>query len=174
MLFQICMTCFHKWNVPSFHFAQWQSEWFKKVWLESCNIFQNLLCFAEENSNCFGTNSYITYTCSSALKSKPVLCFYSTADNIASAGTKRSLSEAKDEDDLEIKDKREGKRARLDGEELEAQIELKITANAGSRDKLEKVCYISYLFVSKSSCLYTAFSRLPTHFHITEWDTLLQ
>uniref|UniRef100_A0A673KF70 Activating transcription factor 7-interacting protein 1-like n=1 Tax=Sinocyclocheilus rhinocerous TaxID=307959 RepID=A0A673KF70_9TELE len=61
------------------------------------------------------------------------------ADNSASAGTKRSLSEEKDEDDKEIKDERDGKRARLDGEELEAQIELKITANAGSRHKLEKM-----------------------------------
>ncbi|XP_058654068.1 activating transcription factor 7-interacting protein 1 isoform X2 [Onychostoma macrolepis] len=61
------------------------------------------------------------------------------ADNSASAGTKRSLSEEKDEDDKEIKDERDGKRARLDGEELEAQLELKITANAGSRHKLEKM-----------------------------------
>lgn len=116
----------------------------------------------------------ITYTSSSALKSKPFLCFFLTADNGASAGTKRSLSEEKDEDDNEIKDERDGKRARLDGEELEAQLELKITANAGSRHKLEKVCYTSYLFFSKSSYLYTAFSRLPyttAHFHITEWDT---
>uniref|UniRef100_A0A9J7Z4R5 Activating transcription factor 7 interacting protein n=1 Tax=Cyprinus carpio carpio TaxID=630221 RepID=A0A9J7Z4R5_CYPCA len=61
------------------------------------------------------------------------------ADNSASAGTKRSLSEEKEEDDKEIKDQRDGKRARLDGEELEAQLELKITANAGSRHKLEKM-----------------------------------
>lgn len=26
MLFQTCMTCFLKWNVPSFHFAQWKSR----------------------------------------------------------------------------------------------------------------------------------------------------
>ncbi|XP_051744479.1 activating transcription factor 7-interacting protein 1 isoform X2 [Ctenopharyngodon idella] len=55
------------------------------------------------------------------------------------AGTKRSLSEEKDEDDEEIKAERDGKRARLEGEELEAQLELKITANAGSRHKLEKM-----------------------------------
>lgn len=60
------------------------------------------------------------------------------ADNSSPAGTKRSLSEEKDEDDKEIEE-RDGKRARLEGEELEAQLELKITANAGSRHKLEKM-----------------------------------
>lgn len=104
---------------------------------------------------------------SSALKSKSFLCLYSTADNSASAGTKRSLSEEKEEDDKEIKDQRDGKRARLDGEELEAQLELKITANAGSRHKLEKVCYTSYLCFSKSSYLYTLFSHIhPIQRHI--------
>ncbi|ROL46459.1 Activating transcription factor 7-interacting protein 1 [Anabarilius grahami] len=61
------------------------------------------------------------------------------ADISSPAGTKRSLSEEKDEDDEEIKVERDGKRARLEGEELEAQLELKITANAGSRHKLEKM-----------------------------------
>ncbi|XP_067260999.1 activating transcription factor 7-interacting protein 1 isoform X2 [Chanodichthys erythropterus] len=61
------------------------------------------------------------------------------ADVSSPAGTKRSLSEEKDEDDEEIKAERDGKRARLEGEELEAQLELKITANAGSRHKLEKM-----------------------------------
>ncbi|XP_048052472.1 activating transcription factor 7-interacting protein 1 isoform X2 [Megalobrama amblycephala] len=61
------------------------------------------------------------------------------ADISSPAGTKRSLSEEKDEDDEEIKAERDGKRARLEGEELEAQLELKITANAGSRHKLEKM-----------------------------------
>ncbi|XP_067297201.1 activating transcription factor 7-interacting protein 1 isoform X2 [Pseudorasbora parva] len=65
------------------------------------------------------------------------------ADNSSPAGTKRSLSEEKDEDDTESEE-RDGKRARLEGEglegeELEAQLELKITANAGSRHKLEKM-----------------------------------
>ncbi|XP_065151563.1 activating transcription factor 7-interacting protein 1 isoform X5 [Paramisgurnus dabryanus] len=60
-----------------------------------------------------------------------------TADDSPSAGTKRSLSE--EEDDKEIKKERDGKRARLDGEELEAQLELKITATGGSRHKLEKM-----------------------------------
>ncbi|XP_065151560.1 activating transcription factor 7-interacting protein 1 isoform X2 [Paramisgurnus dabryanus] len=58
-------------------------------------------------------------------------------DDSPSAGTKRSLSE--EEDDKEIKKERDGKRARLDGEELEAQLELKITATGGSRHKLEKM-----------------------------------
>ncbi|XP_057188490.1 activating transcription factor 7-interacting protein 1 isoform X4 [Triplophysa rosa] len=61
------------------------------------------------------------------------------ADNSTSVGTKRSLSEGKEENDKEIKSERDGKRARLDGEELEAQLELKITANGGSRHKLEKM-----------------------------------
>uniref|UniRef100_A0A671NZV1 Activating transcription factor 7-interacting protein 1-like n=1 Tax=Sinocyclocheilus anshuiensis TaxID=1608454 RepID=A0A671NZV1_9TELE len=61
------------------------------------------------------------------------------ADNSPPAGTKRSLSEEKDEDDKEIEEERDGKRARLEGEELEAQLELKITASAGSRHKLEKM-----------------------------------
>ena len=34
---------------------------------------------------------------------------------------------------------RDGKRQRRDGVELEAQLELKITAKAGSRHKIEKV-----------------------------------
>ncbi|XP_051983324.1 activating transcription factor 7-interacting protein 1-like [Xyrauchen texanus] len=60
-------------------------------------------------------------------------------DNSTPAGTKRSLSQEKDDDDKEIEEERDGKRARLDGEELEAQLELKITASAGSRHKLEKM-----------------------------------
>ncbi|KAK3511131.1 hypothetical protein QTP70_032096 [Hemibagrus guttatus] len=58
------------------------------------------------------------------------------------SGKKRSLSpvEGKDEwKDGEIKEDRDGKRARVEGVQLEAQLELKITANAGSRLKLEKV-----------------------------------
>lgn len=44
--------------------------------------------------------------------------------------------------DEEIKEERDGKRARVEGVQLEAQLELKITANAGSRLKLEKVCLV--------------------------------
>lgn len=36
--------------------------------------------------------------------------------------------------------KREGKRPKMEREELEAQLEFKITAKAGSHHKLEKVC----------------------------------
>ncbi|KAG1956177.1 activating transcription factor 7-interacting protein [Pimephales promelas] len=60
------------------------------------------------------------------------------ADNSSPGGTKRALSEEQDEDDKEIQE-RDGKRARLEGEELEAQLELKITGNAGNRHKLEKM-----------------------------------
>lgn len=61
------------------------------------------------------------------------------ADNSAPVGLKRTLSEEKDEDAKEIEEERDGKRARLEGEELEAQLELKITANGGNRDKIEKM-----------------------------------
>lgn len=36
--------------------------------------------------------------------------------------------------------KREGKRPKVDCQELEAQLEFKFTAKAGSHNKLEKVC----------------------------------
>ncbi|XP_026787618.1 activating transcription factor 7-interacting protein 1 isoform X3 [Pangasianodon hypophthalmus] len=58
------------------------------------------------------------------------------------SGKKRSLSPVEGKDgwkDGEIKEERDGKRARVEGVQLEAQLELKITANAGSRLKLEKV-----------------------------------
>ncbi|XP_022530393.2 activating transcription factor 7-interacting protein 1 isoform X1 [Astyanax mexicanus] len=67
-----------------------------------------------------------------------------TADgtgNSTPAGKKRSFSPEGEKDGLkaEVKEERDGKRARVDGVELEAQLELKITAKAGSRMKLEKV-----------------------------------
>ncbi|KAI4871987.1 hypothetical protein NFI96_034501 [Prochilodus magdalenae] len=58
------------------------------------------------------------------------------------SGKKRSFSPEGGKDgrkDVDIKEERDGKRARVEGVELEAQLELKITANAGSRLKLEKV-----------------------------------
>ncbi|KAM9454251.1 activating transcription factor 7-interacting protein 1 isoform 1-T4 [Clarias gariepinus] len=58
------------------------------------------------------------------------------------SGKKRSLSPVEGKDgwkDGEIKEERDGKRARVEGMQLEAQLELKITANAGSRLKLEKL-----------------------------------
>ncbi|TRY92641.1 hypothetical protein DNTS_007696 [Danionella cerebrum] len=61
------------------------------------------------------------------------------AGSCAPTGTKRSLSDGKDEDGKDIEEERDGKRARLDGEELEAQLELKITTETGSRHKLEKM-----------------------------------
>lgn len=102
-------------------------------------------------------NSPVLIVEGTAFKPKPFLCLYLTADISSPAGTKRSLSEEKDEDDEEIKAERDGKRARLEGEELEAQLELKITANAGSRHKLEKVCYLfSQILITSIAC-----SRLP-------------
>ncbi|XP_068607215.1 activating transcription factor 7-interacting protein 1 [Brachionichthys hirsutus] len=52
-------------------------------------------------------------------------------------GLKRTLSEGYDEDEQIIQ--RDGKRPKVDREELEAQLELKITAKAGSHHKLEKI-----------------------------------
>ncbi|XP_046899633.1 activating transcription factor 7-interacting protein 1 isoform X2 [Hypomesus transpacificus] len=55
----------------------------------------------------------------------------------SSSGHKRPLSEANVKDESNVD--RDGKRQRRDGVELEAQLELKFTAKAGSRHKIEKV-----------------------------------
>uniref|UniRef100_A0A3Q2NYM6 Activating transcription factor 7 interacting protein n=1 Tax=Fundulus heteroclitus TaxID=8078 RepID=A0A3Q2NYM6_FUNHE len=52
-------------------------------------------------------------------------------------GLKRTLSEGHENDAFTVK--QEGKRAKVEHEELEAQLELKITAKAGSHQKLEKI-----------------------------------
>lgn len=56
----------------------------------------------------------------------------------STSGLKRTLSEGFEKDGLAVK--KEGKRPKLEREELEAQLELKITAKAGNHTKLEKVC----------------------------------
>lgn len=56
----------------------------------------------------------------------------------STSGLKRTLSEGNEKDGQAVK--REGKRPKVEREELEAQLELKITAKAGSHHKLEKVC----------------------------------
>lgn len=58
-------------------------------------------------------------------------------DKGSTSGLKRTLSEGNDKEEQTIK--REGKRPKVESEELEAQLELKITAKAGSHHKLEKV-----------------------------------
>ncbi|XP_074521228.1 activating transcription factor 7-interacting protein 1 isoform X2 [Halichoeres trimaculatus] len=55
----------------------------------------------------------------------------------STSGLKRTLSEGSEKDGPAVK--REGKRPKVEREELEAQLELKITANAGSHHKLEKI-----------------------------------
>lgn len=55
----------------------------------------------------------------------------------SSSGLKRTLSEGNESDAVSVK--REGKRPKVENEELEAQLELKITATAGSQQKLEKI-----------------------------------
>ncbi|XP_047221467.1 activating transcription factor 7-interacting protein 1 [Girardinichthys multiradiatus] len=55
----------------------------------------------------------------------------------SSSGLKRTLSEGNENDAVPVK--REGKRPKVEHEELEAQLEVKITAKAGSQKKLEKV-----------------------------------
>lgn len=59
-------------------------------------------------------------------------------DKVSTPGLKRTLSEGYEEDEQTIK--KELKRPKVEREELEAQLELKITAKAGSHHKLEKVC----------------------------------
>ncbi|KAM4584047.1 activating transcription factor 7-interacting protein 1 isoform 3-T11 [Odontesthes bonariensis] len=58
------------------------------------------------------------------------------AEKSSASGLKRTLSEG-EKDGLTVK--REGKRPKMEHEELEAQLELKITAKAGSHHKLEKI-----------------------------------
>ncbi|XP_059194989.1 activating transcription factor 7-interacting protein 1 isoform X2 [Centropristis striata] len=55
----------------------------------------------------------------------------------STSGLKRTLSEGSEKESPTIK--REGKRPKVEREELEAQLELKITAKAGSHHKLEKI-----------------------------------
>lgn len=56
----------------------------------------------------------------------------------STSGLKRTLSEGFEKDAQTVK--REGKRPKMEREELEAQLELKITAKAGGHHKLGKVC----------------------------------
>ncbi|XP_036951566.1 activating transcription factor 7-interacting protein 1 isoform X2 [Acanthopagrus latus] len=58
-------------------------------------------------------------------------------DKGSTSGLKRTLSEGNDKEEQTIK--RDGKRPKVEREELEAQLELKITAKAGSHHKLEKI-----------------------------------
>lgn len=58
-------------------------------------------------------------------------------DKGSTSGLKRTLSEGSEKDGETLK--REGKRPKVEREELEAQLELKITAKAGSHHKLEKI-----------------------------------
>lgn len=56
----------------------------------------------------------------------------------STSGLKRTLSEGSEKDGQTVKI--EGKRPKMEREELEAQLELKITTKAGSHHKLGKVC----------------------------------
>ncbi|XP_062243651.1 activating transcription factor 7-interacting protein 1 isoform X1 [Platichthys flesus] len=58
-------------------------------------------------------------------------------DKGSTSGVKRTLSEGSEKDGQTVK--REGKRPKVEREELEAQLEFKITAKAGSHHKLEKI-----------------------------------
>lgn len=56
-------------------------------------------------------------------------------------GLKRTLSEGNGNDEKdELNTKRDLKRPKMQNDELEAKLELKITAKAGAHPKLEKVC----------------------------------
>ena len=72
------------------------------------------------------------------------------AEKSSTSGLKRTLSEG-EKDGLTVK--REGKRPKVQHEELEAQLELKITAKAGSHHKLEKVCVAKLQLCSRFSCI---------------------
>ncbi|XP_061762056.1 activating transcription factor 7-interacting protein 1-like isoform X2 [Nerophis ophidion] len=61
----------------------------------------------------------------------------SSHENNSSSGLKRTLSEGFDNDGQAVK--REGKRPKVERGELEAELELKITAKAGSHHELEKI-----------------------------------
>ncbi|XP_044201554.1 activating transcription factor 7-interacting protein 1 [Thunnus albacares] len=58
-------------------------------------------------------------------------------EKCSTSGLKRTLSEGYEKDGKTVK--RDGKRPRMEREELEAQLEFKITAKAGSHHKLEKI-----------------------------------
>lgn len=78
-----------------------------------------------------------------------MLCFdfvsEAEKEKIVSPGLKRTLSEGNENN--EPATKRELKRAKVEREELEAELELKITAKAGTHHKLEKVCNPLYTYV---------------------------
>lgn len=69
-------------------------------------------------------------------------------DKSSTTGLKRTLSEGYENDGQTVK--REGKRPKVEREELEAQLELKITAKAGSHHKLGKVCILCNTFNDQS------------------------
>ncbi|XP_030003462.1 activating transcription factor 7-interacting protein 1 isoform X2 [Sphaeramia orbicularis] len=58
-------------------------------------------------------------------------------EKCSTSGLKRTLSEGFEKEGQTVK--RDGKRPKMEREELEAQLELKITAKAGSHHKLEKI-----------------------------------
>lgn len=58
------------------------------------------------------------------------------------SGLKRTLSEGFEKDGQTVK--REGKRPKVERQELEAKLEFKFTAKAGGHHKLEKVCTSIY------------------------------
>lgn len=67
------------------------------------------------------------------------------------SGLKRTLSEGYEKDGETVK--REGKRPKVEREELETRLEFKITAKAGGHHKLEKVCM-------QLSCFTTFFPKV--------------
>lgn len=69
-------------------------------------------------------------------------------EKVTSPGLKRTLSEGNEND--EPATKRELKRAKVEREELEAELELKITAKAGSHHKLEKVWSPSCVYLHRT------------------------
>lgn len=69
--------------------------------------------------------------------------FAAQKDKATTPGLKRALSEGHGDDEKDEPNmKRELKRPKMQNHELEAKLELKITAKAGAHPKLEKVCML--------------------------------
>lgn len=83
-------------------------------------------------------------------------------EKIISPGLKRTLSEGNENN--EPATKRELKRAKVEREELEAELELKITAKAGTHHKLEKVCH--HVYKELSTTVKIQYNRTDDHLFI--------
>lgn len=70
------------------------------------------------------------------------LFFAVQQDKTTVHGLKRTLSDSNGNEKDDPNTKKELKRTKMQNDELEAKLELKITAKAGAHPKLEKVCML--------------------------------